>query len=133
MMRGWRKTGGSIKMCWLNTQNSRASGYWYIREKQRGTVFVEFRISDSTTGVSEKNTPPEKNEVRKISLQSAKSGAGEQFLPLDCRAELDPKGVSLFTGTGISTVFHRPIKMGNFAHATSRMVLAGLLRTAMGD
>ena len=41
----------------------------------------------SHTSVCEKNTPPEKKTLRKISLQSAKSGAGEQLL-LDCGAEL---------------------------------------------
>ena len=37
------------------------------------------------TGVSEKNTPPENNRHGHISFQIAKSGAGLQFLPLDCR------------------------------------------------
>ena len=49
------------------------------------------------TGVCETNTPPEKKTLGKTSLQSAKSGAGEQFLPLDCRANAHIKGV----------VFHR--------------------------
>ena len=37
------------------------------------------------TSVCEENTPPEKKTLGERSLQSAKSGAGEQFLPLDCR------------------------------------------------
>ena len=45
------------------------------------------------TGVCEKNTPPEKKTLRKIGSQSGKSGAGEQFLPLDCKAEVHLKGV----------------------------------------
>ena len=44
------------------------------------------------TGVSEENTPPEKTTRRKISCQSTKSGAGEQFLPLDCRATVSARG-----------------------------------------
>ena len=40
-----------------------------------------------------KNTPLEKNMLRKTSLVSAKSGAGEQFPTLDCRARARLKGV----------------------------------------
>ena len=40
-----------------------------------------------------KNTPPEKTKYGKISFQSVKSVAGEQFLPLACRANARPKGV----------------------------------------
>ena len=45
------------------------------------------------TGVSEKESSREKKTLGKRSLQSAKSGAGEQLLPLDCRAEAGLKGV----------------------------------------
>ena len=37
--------------------------------------------------------PPEKNTCEKTSLQSAKSGAGEQFPPLDCKAKAGAKGM----------------------------------------
>ena len=52
------------------------------------------------TGVCEQNTPPENDYLGNISLQSAKSGAGEQFLPLDCRAEVHLKEVFLSTDSG---------------------------------
>ena len=41
----------------------------------------------------EKNTPPEKKALGKIGFQSTKSGAGEQFLPLDCMATGRVKGM----------------------------------------
>ena len=48
------------------------------------------------TGVCEKSTPPEKNNRHWIvSFQSTKSGAGEQFLLLDCRARACAKGALL--------------------------------------
>ena len=46
------------------------------------------------TGVCEKNTPPEKKTCGKITFRSIQSGAGEQFLPQDCRARTRRKGVS---------------------------------------
>ena len=49
------------------------------------------------TGVCEKNTPPEKKALGKISVQSTKSGAGEQLFSLGCRAEARAKGVFLQT------------------------------------
>ena len=39
-----------------------------------------------------KEYPPENNNLGKLSLRSAKSWAGERLLPLDCRAEVHPKG-----------------------------------------
>ena len=42
--------------------------------------------------MSVKKTPPENDTLGKVSLQSTKSGAGEQFLLLDCRAEARIKG-----------------------------------------
>ena len=39
------------------------------------------------TGVCGKNTPPEKKTLRKVSLTSTKSGAGEHFLLKDCKAK----------------------------------------------
>ena len=47
----------------------------------------------SATAVCEKNTPLKKNTCEKMSFQIAKSGAGEQFLSLDCRARAPTKGV----------------------------------------
>ena len=47
------------------------------------------------TSVCEKNTPSENNRHWNISFQITKSGAGEQFLPLDCRARARRKGVFL--------------------------------------
>ena len=43
--------------------------------------------------VCEKNTPPENYDLGKIILQNAKSGAGELFLPPDCRARAHLKGM----------------------------------------
>ena len=40
-----------------------------------------------------KNTPAKKNTLGKIGFQRTKSGAGEQLLPLDCRAEACRNGV----------------------------------------
>ena len=45
------------------------------------------------TGVSEKNTPPGRKTLWKIGFQSTESGAGMQFLPLDCLAKARAKGV----------------------------------------
>ena len=42
---------------------------------------------------AKKNTPPENGTLGKISFQSAKPEAGEQFLPLDRRAKAHLKGV----------------------------------------
>ena len=53
------------------------------------------------SGVCEKNTPPEKNTCGKISFQSTKSGAGEQFLLQDCRARACAKG-TLFSQTPVA-------------------------------
>ena len=39
--------------------------------------------------------PPEKKTLGKISFQSTKSGAGEQFLLQDCMAKAPIKGVCL--------------------------------------
>ena len=47
-----------------------------------------------------KNTSPEKNTRWKISFQSTKPRAGEQFLLLDCRARACAKGAFFFTDTG---------------------------------
>ena len=54
----------------------------------------------------------------KISLQSAKSGAGEQLLPLDCRAKAHPKGVYLFTDTGSNLVTHALVMMASRCYST---------------
>ena len=55
------------------------------------------------TDVCEKNTPPDRKTCGKTSFWRAKSGAGKQFLLLDCRAQALQKGVFLFTDTGMST------------------------------
>ena len=51
--------------------------------------------------VRDKNTPPEKKMRGKSSFQSTNSGAGLQFLLLDCRAKACTKGLRIFTDTGI--------------------------------
>ena len=48
---------------------------------------------DGDTGVCEENTPPDKQAHGNISLKSTKSGAGLQFLLLDCRIGVRVKGV----------------------------------------
>ena len=63
--------------------------------------YVKVAMVEVVIPVSVKNTPPEKDSLGKIGLQNAKSGAGEQFLPLDCRAEVHLKGV-LFSQTPVS-------------------------------
>ena len=50
------------------------------------------RVGRLAIPVSEKNTPPEKRTPGKTSLRSTKSGAGQQILPLDCRAGACAKG-----------------------------------------
>ena len=42
-----------------------------------------------------KNIPPEKRTRGKISFKNTKSGAGEQFMPQDCKAEAREKRVIL--------------------------------------
>ena len=44
-----------------------------------------------------RNTPPEKRTPGKISLKNTKSGAGEEFLLLDCTVKARSKGVFLQT------------------------------------
>ena len=54
------------------------------------------------TGVCEQiNTSPDKKTLGSVGLKNTKSGGGDQFLLLDCRATARRKGVSSFTGTGI--------------------------------
>lgn len=43
--------------------------------------------------LSVKNTPPDKNNLGIISFRSTKSGSGEPFLLLECRAKARQKGV----------------------------------------
>ena len=52
------------------------------------------------TGVSEKNTPPDKRTGWKISFESTKSGAGLQFRFLGRMAKARAKGMISFTDTG---------------------------------
>ena len=79
----------------------------YITTRQRNThvralvhvyVIVRYEYNSYTyryhTGVCEKNTPPEKRTLGKIGFRSTKSGAGEQFLPLECKAKACAKAVS---------------------------------------
>ena len=51
---------------------------------------TSYRIVSYHTSVCDKNTPPEKMTLERMSLQSIKSGGGEQVLPLDCRAKAHP-------------------------------------------
>ena len=46
---------------------------------------------------SEKNTPPKDRTRWKISFDSTKSGAGEQFLLLDCRGQAPVQVVFFYT------------------------------------
>ena len=39
------------------------------------------------TGVCEKSTPPEQKALGTIGMKITQSGAGEQFLPQDCKAK----------------------------------------------
>ena len=50
-------------------------------------------VRSHDTGVCKKETPPEKKTCEHISLENTQSGAGEQFLLLDCRARACAKGV----------------------------------------
>ena len=52
----------------------------------------------------EKKAPPDGKTLGSISLKSTKSGGGEQFLLLDCRATARRKGMLFFTATGVSYV-----------------------------
>ena len=53
-------------------------------------------MSILAAGVCEKDTPPEKSTHWNSSFQNTKSGAGEQFLLLDCRARACAKGLFFF-------------------------------------
>ena len=46
------------------------------------------------------DTPPEKKALGKTSFQRTEEGAGEQFLPQDCRAKARVKGVFCSADTG---------------------------------
>ena len=46
-----------------------------------------------TTSVCERSIPPDKKTGGKRSFEKTKLGAGEQFLPLDCRAKAGAQGV----------------------------------------
>ena len=50
----------------------------------------------NATGVCEKTTPPEKRALGKISFNNIKSGAGEEFMLLFCRAKVSPKRSVVF-------------------------------------
>ena len=54
------------------------------------------------TGVCEIIDPPENNTLCTISFQSARSGAGGQFLLPDCRATTRVKGMCFFSDTLVS-------------------------------
>ena len=58
------------------------------------------------------NTSRENNSHWNIGFQSTKSGAGEQFLLLDCRARACAKGV-LFSQTPVAVTLALVIKCGN--------------------
>ena len=55
---------------------------------------------------------PDRKMRGKTSLQGAKSGAGEEFLVLDCKAAARMKGMLLFADTGI--VAHHLFSLGCF-------------------
>ena len=72
-------------------------------EHARARVSLVTRVTThAVLPVSKKKTPPEKKTLGKISLQKAKSVAGEQFLPADCMAKARRKGVFLLTDTGMT-------------------------------
>ena len=59
-------------------------------------------------GVCEKSTPPEKNTLGTPNLKNTKSGGGEEFMLLSCRAEAHAKRVLCSQTPGIKVVgFHR--------------------------
>ena len=55
-----------------------------------------------STGVRETNAPPDKKALGKISLKNTKSGTGEEFLLLRCRAKAHGEELFFFTDTGSS-------------------------------
>ena len=57
---------------------------------------------------AEKNTPPEERACGKTGFKNTKSGAGEQFLLVDCRGKAPVKGVCLFTDTGMAAYDVKP-------------------------
>ena len=65
--------------------------------------------NSSSTGICEKNTPPDKKTGWKISFESAKSGAGLQFLSLDCRAKAHLKEC-VFTDSRMSIAIQLDIQ-----------------------
>ena len=56
-------------------------------------VSPKFFHEEVLTGVCLKDTPPERRTRRFISFQNTKSGAGEQYLLLCCRAKAHLKGL----------------------------------------
>ena len=54
-------------------------------------------VRNTPAGVREKNTPLEKETLERISSKNIRSGAGEQFLPLRCKAKAPVKGVQVCT------------------------------------
>ena len=58
-------------------------------------------IATSDTGVCEKHTPLDDKTGGDISFQKTKSGAGLQFLLLDCKARARTRGMFFFTDAGM--------------------------------
>ena len=56
-------------------------------------------MHEADTGVYEKNTPPDKNNLGSVSLKNTTSGGGEQLLLLFRKAKARSKGVFLFTAS----------------------------------
>ena len=59
------------------------------------------RWRTNTSACDKNSTPLENSALGKISIQSTKPGAGEQFPLLDCRANARLNGVCFFTGIGM--------------------------------
>ena len=67
---------------YIHTKNICLSIYVYIY------IYIYIASGELLhTGVCEKNIPPDRKTCGKTSLKNTKSGAGEQFLLLDCRAK----------------------------------------------
>ena len=88
------------------------------------SVFRGIWITRIYTGVCEKNTPRENDAHWNVSLQSTRSGAGEQFLLLDCRARACAEGL-FFSQTPVSPLSASPPRegLGSFLQIGLRTLL----------
>ena len=70
------------------------------RKNKHEILKTDRKLNTCHTGVCERTTPPKNHTRWSVSFQKTKSGAGEQFLLLDCKARACAK-IMFLSGTGI--------------------------------